>query len=342
MTWAGITDADLRAVSGDLVLHRGRELAADGAMRVEHLDGCSARAVAAGSTLIEVELEIGEHGMLLGDCTCPPAQDGSFCAHLVATAITCRDRAHRGDLPAPRIDGAASAPDTAQLRRFLRRQDPGWLVDQLLLAGERDPHLRARLQLAAGGRPGSDLDTAPLHAHLQHAFFIADFVPHREAGDHFARIDEALDLVEALIEEGHGDAAARLAREGLRLLEESSAAVEDPDGGTVRTLHRLEDIHLRACRAARPDPRELAATLLETALRCELGPFRDAPARYAEVLGAEGLARLAELVRQRRDRLPARDEEGTREERSVLEAFARSLEHGVASDAPPSGPRPRG
>src|SRR5712692_2524526 len=63
-----------------------------------------------------------------------------------------------------------------------------------------------------------------------------------------------------------------------------------------RTLEQLQEIHRAACNKAKPDPGTLAKRLFEWELRTEWDTFFDAEAKYARVLGKEGLAVYRKLA----------------------------------------------
>jgi hypothetical protein len=72
------------------------------------------------------------------------------------------------------------------------------------------------------------------------------------------------------------------------------AAVDDIDEAApvVALLARLRDQHLRACRAARPDPVELAGFVHDLAARTTDVPPATAIAPYLPLLGRLGVAEL--------------------------------------------------
>ena len=58
----------------------------------------------------------------------------------------------------------------------------------------------------------------------------------------------------------------------------------DGGDGALNTVYDdLQNLHLEACRVAKPDPEELAARLLDYELEGGLGIFNNAPVAYAEV-----------------------------------------------------------
>lgn len=72
--------------------------------------------------------------------------------------------------------------------------------------------------------------------------------------------------------------------------------IDDSDGWLTDISGRIAEVHLEACRAARPDPVELAGRLAGLELTSELDTFHRAATTYAEVLGAEGIAAYRRIV----------------------------------------------
>jgi hypothetical protein len=61
----------------------------------------------------------------------------------------------------------------------------------------------------------------------------------------------------------------------------------------------LVELHLRLCRALRPDPLALAARLAELAAEADTETFLNLPEKYADVLGAQGVGELTALLARR-------------------------------------------
>ena len=61
----------------------------------------------------------------------------------------------------------------------------------------------------------------------------------------------------------------------------------------------LAEIHHQLCQACRPDPLELAARLATLVGNAHGDVFLDAPDRYADVLGTEGVAEFRALLARR-------------------------------------------
>lgn len=195
-------------------------------------------------------------------CTCPAAEDGSFCKHCVAVALT--------------LD--ADSPPVEVTGRSEHRRS------------HRAPH-------RPGGEPG--LDLAAFRKRLNWAFSSGgDYVTYREAGEWASGIHALIDDLESLCEDGHHHAAATLAEFALKSTDAAIGYVDDSGGEIVDIAGRLIDVHLRACRLGRPDPGELAKRLLDLEVSTELGLHR-AAATYADVLGETGLAAYRRLIEPR-------------------------------------------
>lgn len=143
---------------GEVIFERGTRYAEQGRVRLRHHGPTGAEAVVAGSENYVVEIATARRG-LTGSCTCPFAEDGHFCKHMVATVLrwtaeAVGREAADGDADHEEADDdvpvGGTIDDEDTLRRFLAEQPLGWLVDELLDSAERDPLLRARLLVASG------------------------------------------------------------------------------------------------------------------------------------------------------------------------------------------------
>jgi hypothetical protein len=89
-------------------------------------------------------------------------------------------------------------------------------------------------------------------------------------------------------------------------IEEAVESIDDSDGHCTMLLHQASEIHLEACRAAGPDPAELAGELFAREVNDDFDTFNGAAARYADVLGEVGLAEYRRLATEAWEALPAR------------------------------------
>ena len=196
-------------------------------------------------------------------CTCPAAEDGSFCKHCVAVALSLDPMAP----PAALLEPARKRPSSMAAARTGRGDAPDLVAWRLCVEDAFLPW--------------------------------GDFISYQEAGRWAADVDEVIDGLENLCDAGHPDAAVALTEHAHRLADAAINYVDDSAGWLTDISLRLIEVHHRACVQGRPDQVELASRLLDMELSTELiGPNR-AAATYADVLGAAGLAAYHDLIEPR-------------------------------------------
>ena len=249
---------------------------------------------------------------LKGACPCPPGADGASCEHAVAVALAWLDQAGEpsddeyGDDAGPTASSSsergAAAPD---LTAFLLNQPVEWLVEQLLAATASDPLLRARWGvLASDDHHGGGPDMAAFRRQLDRSLTVPDYLDWDETGGYVDAAYDAIASIEDLLEHGWAASAVELTEHALRLLEEAVEIV-DQNGEMTGVLDTAQELHLRACRDAHPDPVALAERLTRWAIDGEWGVFADATEAYADLYGEIGLARCREIVHDAWSELPA-------------------------------------
>jgi uncharacterized Zn finger protein len=82
-------------------------------------------------------------------------------------------------------------------------------------------------------------------------------------------------------------------------------SVDDSDGYMGSILERLQEMHHKACKKAKPDPEALARRLFEWELRTGYDTFYGATETYAGVLGEKGLAVYRKLAEAEWNKVPA-------------------------------------
>ena len=130
------------------------------------------------------------------------------------------------------------------------------------------------------------------------------FVDYGEAEDWSENVDAALDAVAQLATGRHAGLAMKLAAHAIDRIEGAIEEIDDSDGHCSGLLERAGDIHLDACRAAKPNPVELARDLFPRELDGDYDTFYRAVVRYAEVLGKAGLAEYRRLAAEAWAKLP--------------------------------------
>lgn len=283
---AALTHDALFELAGEAAFDRALRYAAEGRVRDLAISSDSAQAKVDGTRTYTVRLDASGYD-LTAECDCPAAADADMCKHAVAVGL-----AWLGEAGAP--EEADERPD--ELRAYLRAAPPERLVDLVLDLAARDPGALLRLRTEAAAAAGT-VDVAALRKELTRAIAIRGFVDYRDAADYADGVDAALGALDALLAAGQPAPVVTLAEHAMARLETARNRIDDSGGEITYLAGRLRDQHLEACRRARPSPAALAKRLFQIGLRSDLDWFRDAPERYADVLGDRGLAayrRLAE------------------------------------------------
>ena len=283
----------LRGRAGDRTFQRGERYAAEGRVSgmIEergHLSG-----TVAGTDDYEVRLWL-DGDELAASCDCPVGEDGVFCKHLVALALAWLE----GDAETQEPDQRLPQPRPARPRRVtlddirthIEGLDRAALVELVLAQADRDASLRERLALRVAMAEATGAGADVVRRAIDQAARAPDFVRYADTYAYARGIDAAIDLVESILHEGSAAVAIELCEHALGRVERAMEHVVDSDGEMGGLLERLQELHLIACEAARPDPVELAARLFAWELGDEWDVFSGAALTYADVLGAAGLA----------------------------------------------------
>ena len=250
-----------------------------------------------------------ERGEPRWSCTCPAAEDGSFCKHCTAVALSMgSDDSPPVAAPlAPlarlvRAQASASGQRAAaapaeDLASFVEELAQDRLARIVLDHAATDQRLRERLLAEARAARGDGPDMGAWRRRINNAFApYGEFVTYREARGWADGVKDVIDALADLCDAGQHDAAARLAEHAHRRADKAIDYVDDSDGWLSGISLRLSEVHHRACVGGRPDPVELAARLVDLELTSELDGFYRAAAEYAEVLGEAGLAAYRERL----------------------------------------------
>ncbi|MDT0330024.1 SWIM zinc finger family protein [Nocardiopsis lambiniae] len=217
-----LTRESLRDMAGHTSFDRG----IDYLDRVSGLlhQGDSVRATVSGTRRYRVELRTGRR--FSWDCTCPWAQEGNCCKHVVAVALVhLYEQEHGSTAPA--------VPDPEDYLRSLDREE---LLSALLAETDRSPALALDLQMRAAAS-AADLDA--LRVLLDGALRLTDTVPWEQAAEYARAVRGAADAVDLLASSGRVEEAMELTDLLHSLTDEAEDMVEDPDGEVVAALEHL-------------------------------------------------------------------------------------------------------
>ena len=262
-------DSDsLQAITDARTFRRGREYARTGRVEQiqEHDDAIEA--AVHGTRSYRTKLWQAD-GKLRFSCSCPLGEEGTCCKHVVALGL-----AWLGEGPPPgdpEEDPAAPEPmaetHAEDLRSHLLARDKTDLVDILVEQALGDDRLMRRLLLETSRSTGQEVEENALRAVVDDAVSHGGFVSRREAASYAHGIDDVVDAIEGLMKAGKPEAVSELAEYALKAVEAQLDSIDDSDGEIRPILDRLQDIHHRACKNARPDPQALAQRLLAWELR---------------------------------------------------------------------------
>ncbi|MFJ4620443.1 SWIM zinc finger domain-containing protein [Streptomyces sp. NPDC088812] len=287
----GLTEANLRALAGARSFERG--LGYLDAVSGVDVGDTRVTATVHGTERYEAELSSDGPRGLAGACDCPYGLEGNFCKHLVALGLTVL--AQGDSLPRQRKAARERAEGLdAWLSGLSKDELLALLRDQIA----EDRQLRRRLELRAATARG---DLPAVRARVRELLDIGPFarfgyVEYADARAYADRAGQALSALRALTGSGRAADAMVLAREAMRLLAGAVESVDDSDGRLGQIGADLADAHHDACRAARPDPEELARWLAGHVLG-EADDLTDIdPLDYEDVLGEPGMTVLRKLA----------------------------------------------
>lgn len=324
-----VTPSRLRRLAGERYFSRGDDYFADGAVKSISPYECGVKAVVQGTRRYRVHLWV-EDGELGHDCTCPIGYEGEFCKHCVAVGLAWHAGGGSGE-----ADDGEQDPTTLtdeDVHNYLLGLDREELASLILEQSDEDERLHRVLRLRAAQAVGGPASQSVWKEALDNAIAVDDHIHYREAYDHARGIEEVIESLEGLLRTGQAENAIGLAEYGLDAVEESIAYVDDSDGWMGGLLMRLQDLHLEACRLARPDPVDLAERLFEAEMESDYDIFHGAAFVYADILGETGLAayrRLAEADWAKIPALAPGDEDPNRYGQryritAIMEALARA------------------
>ena len=297
---------ELEALAGERSFARGEEYFESGCVSslAENLNVITAEVQ--GTLTYEVRLW-AEDGELASSCTCPWAEEGNFCKHCVAVGLAwlARDSAAAEQRPKTRRTPAKPKVTLDDVRVMLKAEDKDYLVEMIMKQARADGGLAERLVMKAARRQLGGTDIATFRRVLTNAFSTGGFVDWRGVSDYARRIQEAVNGIEELLNEGHAAEVIELLEHGLAQCERALGQVDDSEGAVGEVRDRLQELHLEACRKARPEPEALARRLFEWEMKSQWDVFHGAASTYADVLGPKGLATYRKLAEPVWARVPA-------------------------------------
>jgi uncharacterized Zn finger protein len=326
-----ITAKNLRALAGGRSFERGEEYYEDGAVGpVSEKTGVISAKVH-GSRTYEVRLKVvpAEKGKVRLDhtCTCPVGGDGDFCKHCVALGLAWLEKSAdiaEADIIDPLSISNIPVSD-ADIRIWLESQESNLIQDMLMAQVGTDGRLREELVLKITKEKAVGIDVNAYRKGLRAAFHTGGSVDYYEMSEFTDGIDDEVDRLERLFEEGFATETMQLCEYAFQLANDAVQECDDSNGYFIGIAERLGTLHLDACMAAKPDPTELASRLFNIEMRgSDLDIFYGAADGYKDVLGREGLAEYRRLAEAEWAKATAKGSTPTRIITHIMESLARA------------------
>lgn len=294
--------ATLRSMAGARSFERGEDYFVNGQVEAiaEHRGAITAKV--RGTRPYQVKLWV-ERESLEYSCTCPVGADGGFCKHCVAAGLAWAEGStSKGRQPKGQASPAVTMDD---VRAYLAGEDKKALVDILVDQAMADDRLRRHLLMKAAKKASKGFNLTTYRRAIDEAVDWGGFVHYRDAYEYSCGIEEAIDSLEELLREGHAAEVMELTEHALEAVEEAMGSLDDSDGYMGGILERLQNLHHKGCKKAKPDPEALARRLFEWELRTGYDTFYGAAETYADVLGEKGLAVYRKLAEAEWAKVPA-------------------------------------
>jgi uncharacterized Zn finger protein len=293
-----ITRKALQELAGAITFRRGEEYFANEAVSRLRVVEEKVSARVEGSDTYQVELW-NDDGDLNYKCSCPQGDEGNFCKHCVAVGV-----AWLAGKKIERKSGDASVKKKVtkkrdpwlDIRTYLSSQRPESLVDLLLDVAQRDDRLYQSLLLKTERTGGAGNTMTAFRRAIDSATHIYGYVDWRAAGSFASNLDQVAESLAELLKPDTAAMLVDLAEYAIERVEHALEEIDDSGGDVGQTLHRLGELHLKACELAQPDPEELAERLFRYEISAPFDSFYGSARIYRDVLGDAGLRRFRELA----------------------------------------------
>ncbi len=328
-----ITLKQIQHLAGERAFRRGRDYCDSDHVRSLVVHGDTLTATVCGTDNYAVRLA-AKDSALQHRCSCPVGTDGGFCKHCVAVALAWlgagEDSGKKRKLGSDTATPLVSLDD---LRPWLLDQPPATLAGYLLEVAERDDRLREKLLRGAARATAKGVNLGAYRRSLERATRSGGFIDYYSAGGYAEGVREAVEPLRELLADSPEQAAPviELTEFALERVEEAMEQADDSNGEIGSLLEELQELHLAACRVAKPNPEELAQRLFAWEINDHWDVFYNAAETYAELLGVDGLATYRRLAEAEWAKLPAlkpgdhKSYEGPRFRlTSIMEALART------------------
>jgi len=295
----------IQALADARTFARGMAYFHGGAVGLLDADEYEARASVQGTQRYHVRLAAGSGGEVDYECDCPVGEDGTFCKHAVAVALSWLENTGEevfepGEKQSlkPRKKRKTHAD---QIREYLETLSESALREWLMEAADRDSGIRDKLLFSAKARQGSDISS--LKSVVRQATKVSGSVDWREVGDYANRLGDLVQILAERIGDGNPK-LVELIEGAIAQAEDALGHIDDSNGVVTPVIMQLREVHERACNHLGPDPVALAERLFRFQTTGDWDTFHSVVPDYERALGEPGLARYRQLVEAAWKQLP--------------------------------------
>lgn len=302
-----LTIAEVQSLADEKTFARGKAYFHEGAVSRLEQEEATVHAYVQGTHRYLVELGAGADGDLTYECNCPVGDDGIFCKHAVAVALSWLENSGEEVF---RVDEAALAPTRRKrktheqlIHEYVSTLPEATLRDLVLEAVERDKALRDKLLFAARAANASDLPN--MKTAVRQATRISRPLSWREAGAYGDRLMSLAAMLRQRLDSPHAAQVVELTELAIAGAEKSLEQIDDSGGDVMPAIQELVALHLEACTRIRPDPIKLADRLFRYQTEGVWDTYYNVLPAYAAPLGEAGIARYRERAQNEWNTLPA-------------------------------------
>jgi uncharacterized Zn finger protein len=285
---------------------RGMAYFHDGAVGLLDADDQEARASVQGTQRYRVRLAAASDGELEYECDCPVGDDGTFCKHAVAVAMSWLENTGVEVFEPGEKESAKPRKkrrtDGEEIREYLETLSESVLREWLIEAADRDQGIRDKLLFSAKAKSGGDISS--LKSVVRRATKISGFVDWRGVGDYAGRLSDLAQILDERIGDGNPK-LVELIEDAIVHAEDALGHIDDSNGVVMPEIMQLREVHERACNNLGPDPEALAERLFRFQTTGDWDTFHSVLPSYERALGEPGLARYRRLVEAAWKQLPA-------------------------------------
>jgi uncharacterized Zn finger protein len=296
----------VRELADSRTFARGEAYFHDGKVGLLDADEQEVRSGVKGTRRYRVRLGAGTDGELEFECDCPVGDDGEFCKHAVAVALSWLENA--GEEVFRPTAQATSKPrkkrktNEEQIREYLGTLSENALREWLIGAADRDRGIRDKLLFSAKAKAATGASS--LESVVRQVTRTSGFVDWRHAGEYAGRLADLAQMLDQRIADGDPK-LVEIIEQAIAQAEDTLGHIDDSDGSVMPMIMELRDVHMRACNALSPEPVALAERLFRFQTTGDWDTFHSVLPAYQQALGQFGVRRYRELVETAWKRLPA-------------------------------------